>query len=153
VDSRLVRGPGLPQMWLPHRRRGPALTLPSVARPHGRHGPPPRKGSETPVSATNPETTTSMKRQWQFTLIPLVLDSPSRTTQHTYTVHSPQALNPLVQRPSKDRYAAAYNVERVDNGHYRWRPCDCHAHLATKHGVIGEHGRRQHRIVVNEPRA
>ena len=94
-----------------------------------------------------------MKRQWQFTLTRRVLDTPTRTTEHTYTVDSPQALDLLVQRASKDRDVVAYNLERVVNEQYRWRPCDCHGHLATRgnqlHGVIGERGRRQHRIVVS----
>jgi len=94
-----------------------------------------------------------MKRQWQFTLTRRVLDTPTRTTEHTYTVDSPQALILLVQRASKDRDVVAYNLERVANEQYRWRPCDCHGHLAGKgnqlHGVIGERGRRQHRIVVS----
>ena len=94
-----------------------------------------------------------MTRQWQFTLTRRVLDAPHRTTEHTYTVDSPQALDLLVQRASKDRDVVAYNLERVVNEQYRWRPCDCHSHLATKgnqqYGVIGEHGRRQHHIVVD----
>jgi hypothetical protein len=97
-----------------------------------------------------------MKRQWQFTLTRRVLDAPTRTTEHTYTVDSPQALKLLVQRASKDRDVVAYNLERVVDEQYRWRPCDCHGHLAPnggpQHGVIGEHGRRQHRIVVNAPK-
>lgn len=71
-----------------------------------------------------------MNRQWQFTLTRRVLDEPTRTTQHTYTVDSPQALNLLVQRASKDRDVVAYMFERVVDEEYRWQPCDCHGHLA-----------------------
>ncbi len=97
-----------------------------------------------------------MKRQWQFTLTRRVLDEPTRTTQHTYTVDSPQALELLVQRASKDRDVVAYKFERVVDEQYRWRPCDCHGHLARgnqQYGVIGENDRRQHRIVVDRPLA
>jgi hypothetical protein len=71
-----------------------------------------------------------MNRQWLFTLTRRVLDEPTRTTQHTYTVDSPQALELLVQRASKDRDVVAYEFERVLDEQYRWRPCDCHGHLA-----------------------
>jgi hypothetical protein len=74
-----------------------------------------------------------MKRQWTFTLTRRVLAEPTRTTQHTYTVDSPQALQLLVQRASKDRDVVAYTFERVVDEEYRWRPCDCHADLATPH--------------------
>ena len=97
-----------------------------------------------------------MKRQWQFTLTRRVLDEPTRTTQHTYTVDSPQALDLLVQRASKDRDVVAYKFERVVDEQYRWRPCDCHGHLAKgnqQHGVIGQADQRQHRIVVDRPLA
>ena len=60
-----------------------------------------------------------MKRQWQFTLTRRVLDEPTRTTQHTYTVDSPQALELLVQRASKDRDVVAYMFERVVDEVYR----------------------------------
>ena len=56
-----------------------------------------------------------MQRQWTFTLTRRVLAEPTRTTQHTYTVDNPHALELLVQRASKDRDVVAYTFQRVAN--------------------------------------
>ena len=86
--------------------------------------------------------------RWQFTLTRRVLDTPTRTSEHTYTVESQHELNNLVVRASNDPDIVGYTYQRYlmpprsdprdersdPAGQFRWRPCECHGHLVAPAG-------------------